>query len=216
MSSVFESVKGCLHSTDDQELWEVVLKLICDHVRNEAARADTTRDVVLIVGACSAWLRPHQTRFRVGRLEFAWPSGYGGTQYSRTGLPLYDWCRCFLLDRNDEFSPIDLARPQDRRRLLFRVTLPTKTMRRWKAAIHTIWLPGVPRKPRQPIVWLLGYNRRRGKGDWELRGSHRESGRHWTGPILPIRDRTPCASSECIAPVARVVPDDTSHAELRI
>jgi hypothetical protein len=215
MLSIFDTAKRYLQSTDDPELWQVVLQHLGDHVRRKVARAETCRDVVLSVGACSSWLRPHQTRFRVESLEFAWPSGYGGTHYSRTGLPLYDWCCCFRLDRESRFVEVEQPRPQDRRQLLCRATLPTNTMRRWKAAIHTIWLPGTPRCLREPTVWLLGYNRRNGRGDWELRGSHCESGRHWKGEVFPKHNRKPCDSNQTAVPCERVLPDDISLAEKR-
>lgn len=71
-----------LNAEDDPELWQVVIDTIL-------ADLQAANGITVEIGRCSHWLRPHQTRWTADG-GFAWPTGYGGTAFSRTGLPLFD------------------------------------------------------------------------------------------------------------------------------
>ena len=106
----------------------------------------------LLVGPCSSWLRPHQTRWRVGDLEFAWPSGYGGVGFSRTGLPALDWCCCFQYSDTGVYTMVDVPHRFKNRQILLRIAIPTQTAARRKASINMYWTPGTPRNVRRSVV----------------------------------------------------------------
>ena len=162
-------------------------KTACDDISTEAAESETKRELFLVVGPCSSWLRPHQTRWRVGDLEFAWPSGYGGTRFSRTGLPELDWCCCFQYSGDDAYTMVDVPRRFKKRQILLRVAIPTKTRDRWKASINMFWTPGTPRNARRSIVRLLAMLRKNDR--WNLAGSLVEPGELWCGELLPLPNR---------------------------
>jgi hypothetical protein len=56
-----------LDEDDNPELWQVAL----DHI---LAEFETVSDVLVEVGRCLHWLRPHQSRWTAGG-GFAWPTG---------------------------------------------------------------------------------------------------------------------------------------------
>ena len=103
-----------LASDDDPQLWEAV---------GESIFADfpKTEGLIVEIGRCSHWLRPHQTRWTAAG-GFAWPSGYGGHSFSRSGLPLFDWS--VMLKRTSggwELVSDDTAEPS------LRITIPSRT-----------------------------------------------------------------------------------------
>ena len=79
-----------LSEEDDPALWEAAVNLIFHEASFLSRCASNTSTVSATIGCCSHWLRPHQTRWTADG-GFAWPSGYGGHGYSRTGQPEHDW-----------------------------------------------------------------------------------------------------------------------------
>lgn len=65
-----EFIKPLLGSEDDPELWQVAVQHIL-------AQLTPVPGMLVELGRCSHWLRPHQTRWTADG-GFAWPSGYGG------------------------------------------------------------------------------------------------------------------------------------------
>jgi hypothetical protein len=181
--AIYERIKRHLTDTDDPGLWRVVLNIACDDISAEVAKSKTTRDIFLVVGPCSSWLRPHQTRWRVGDLEFAWPSGYGGVGYSRTGLPELEWCCCFQYSGTDAYTMIDVPHRFKSRQILLRIAIPARTANRRKASVNMIWTPGTPRKSRCSIVRFLAMSRENDR--WKLVGSMLAPGEPWRGELLP-------------------------------
>ncbi len=123
------AILNLLTEVDDLALWQVVLDTILSDVRKVIG-------MVVEVGRCSHWLRPHQTRWTADG-GFAWPTGYGGTAYSRSGLPLFDWS--VELEWNGEqwqLASLSSAIPS------VRVTVPARTNRHQQAAVHTLWMKG--------------------------------------------------------------------------
>lgn len=144
---------------DDADLWRAVL----DTVLADLAVVQSSPTVLVEVGRCSHWLRPHQTRWTADG-GFAWPSGYGsGTGgYSRNGLPQFDWSVVL------EGVGWDWAEAEDRSACIaLRVAVPSRTRRHRQAAIHTEWRIGQEKERR-----FYGFRRRDGvwrctaSGDW--------------------------------------------------
>lgn len=123
---ICESVLARLDSDDDPELWQYVIATVLGDVVG-------IDEYVISIGRCSHWLRPHQTRWGADG-GFAWPSGYGGSAYSRYGRPEYDWS----MDVNCKsgrcsHAPTNCATP------LVYVTIPSRTTRHLQAAVRTLW-----------------------------------------------------------------------------
>ena len=74
-----------LDEDDDAELWRVAL----NHILVEV---DKKPGILIHVGRCSHWLRPHQSRWTADG-GFAWPTGYGSGSggYSFSALPQFNW-----------------------------------------------------------------------------------------------------------------------------
>jgi hypothetical protein len=121
-----------LASDDDPDLWRAV---------TDCAFADFEKSpgILVEIGRCSHWLRPHQTRWTAGG-GFAYPSGYGsgnGGGFSRLGLPQFDWS--VLMSWTGEAWEVTTKR---RSQVSLRITIPSRTTRHRQAAIHTLWSSG--------------------------------------------------------------------------
>ena len=183
MNSILDSISSNFSDTDDPNLWRSVLSIACSDISKEVAKAQSTRDLFLVIGPCSSWLRPHQTRWRVGDMEFAWPSGYGGVGYSRSGLPALDWCCCFQYGEGDRFSMVDIPHKFKHRQIILRIAIPARTTERRKASINMFWTPGTPSNFRRSVVRILALSRENTR--WKLVGSHLDPGILWRGELLP-------------------------------
>ena len=183
MNAILDEIEPYLTDTDDPSLWQAVLGIACNDISTEIFESQSKRDVFLVVGPCSSWLRPHQTRWRVDDLEFAWPSGYGGVGYSRTELPELDWCCCFQYSGTDGYTMVDVPHRFKNRHILLRIAIPTQTTDRRKASINMYWTPGTPRNARRSVVRFLALSRENTR--WRLVGSLIHSGELWRGELLP-------------------------------
>jgi hypothetical protein len=139
-----------MSAEDDPALWEQVLTVLPEDASILEAVQEGTR-LYAEVGACSHWLRPHQTRWTAAG-GFAWPTGYGGTRYSRMGLPAFDW-----------IIPEKLP---TRHSLSVRVAIPSRTTRHRQAAVNTVWPPKTLDGRRERSVF---YGLRNLDGVWELK-----------------------------------------------
>lgn len=180
---ILSSIDAYISDTDDVNLWISVLNIACKDISLQSEKSQSKRDMFLVVGPCSSWLRPHQTRWRVGKEEFAWPSGYGGSGYSRTGLPEFDWCCCFQYSGSNKYTFVRAPRQFKKRQIVLRVAIPTQTMERRKASINMHWSPGLPQAPKESVVRLLAMQRC-DKG-WSYVKSLTQDGNLWRGEILP-------------------------------
>jgi hypothetical protein len=86
----------------------------------------------MVVGACSHWLRPHQTRWTKAG-GFAYPEGY------RNYKPEFDW-KVILLFRDKQWVPV--VRLPGKGLTFFSVIIPSRTARHRQAVIYTRWHPG--------------------------------------------------------------------------
>lgn len=157
---------------DDTALWSAVVNTIYTDAY-ALCRSVTGRGRVLTqLGRCSHWLRPHQTRWPEGG-GFAWPTGYDGHRFSRSGLPEFDWFRLWeWLPDSGGWEAVNGA-PQPGH-LLFRVAVPSRSRRHRQAAVHSVWQPGPPPRPQVQLSQFYGFREQegwlctayRGTGDW--------------------------------------------------
>jgi hypothetical protein len=157
-----------LSGEDDPTLWEQVLKVLAEDASILEAVAGGSQ-LYAEVGVCSHWLRPHQTRWTAAG-GFAWPVGYGGTHFSRTGLPLFDWSVQLQLDPARMGWVIPEKAPT-KRSLFLRVAIPSRTTRHRQAAVHTLWPPRTLDAKRERTVF---YGLRHLNGVWELKACSRD------------------------------------------
>ena len=164
-----------LTAEDDPALWEEVLKVLAE----DASILETVTDgskLYVEVGVCSHWLRPHQTRWTAAG-GFACPVGYGGTRFSRTGLPLFDWSAKLQFDPDRRGWVIPEKAPT-RRSLSVRVAVPARTTRHRQASVHTLWPPRTLEANRERTVF---YGLRRLNGVWEVKACSRDRKRTHPG-----------------------------------
>ncbi|HEY3246279.1 MAG TPA: hypothetical protein VGM03_23290 [Phycisphaerae bacterium] len=142
---MIDPIREHLEAEDDPELWRVVLDSVLSDSR-------ATAGMMVEVGRCSHWLRPHQTRWTADG-GFAWPVGYGGVGFSRTGLPLFDWS-VVLERRGDEWIPASAKSVKPS----LRIAIPSRTTRHAQAAVHTLWKFG-----RKESLRVYGFRKNAGE-----------------------------------------------------
>ncbi len=148
---------------DDAEFWSTAIAVLLQDVEAKLEDTRPKAEIYAQIGACSHWLRPHQTRWTAAG-GFAWPSGYGADSYSRLGLPEFDWF--VLLRRNfDSQSWEPAEKLNGKRHLVFRAALPTRTKRHPQAAIHTIWTPSRISGHKERFPQVYGF--RKIEGIWQ-------------------------------------------------
>jgi hypothetical protein len=154
-SELLDVLRTHLTSDDDERLWREVLRVTSEDFEQRFAERNSKADIFMQVGACSHWLRPHQTRWTAAG-GFAWPSGYGGSAgYSRNGLPEFDWSVLFqCVDGKWRFAEKFAGKKQ----ISLRVAVPSRTSRHNQAAVHTISSPGRE---------LVFYGFRKVEGEWK-------------------------------------------------
>jgi hypothetical protein len=157
------ALKERLSVEDDPVLWERVLKILAEDASILECVADGSQ-LYAEVGVCSHWLRPHQTRWTAAG-GFALPVGYGGTRFSRTGLPLFDWSVQLQFNPAPKGWVIPERLPT-RRSLSVRVAVPSRTTRHRQAAVHTLWPARTLDAKRERTVF---YGLRNLNGVWELK-----------------------------------------------
>ena len=128
----FEAVEAKLAADDDRDLWRAALCVLTDELVQRYGEESRTIACAMVLGACSHWVRPHQTRWTAAG-GFAYPVGY------REALPELDWS-LILLFRDGQLIPV--AKLPGKKSILFRVAIPSRTARHKQAAVHTRWSPG--------------------------------------------------------------------------
>ena len=148
-----------LSPEDDPAAWEAMVTSIYSDAELLLQGVGRSVAVVTEIGCCSKWLRPHQTRWTADG-GFAWPSGYGGRGYSRSGLPEFDWSIEAEWDVDGlVWRPVPEGRSTDARALRLRVAVPGRTVRHEQAAVHTRWSPGPPQHRRRELVQFYGFRK---------------------------------------------------------
>ncbi len=143
---------------DDPIFWsEVIQRVLNACVGPRHLWAKKVPTIFAVVGACSNWLRPHQTRWTADG-GFAWPAGYGGGGWSRQSLPQFDWSIRLRYDESLEAWRL-AERMEGKRKLVLRVVGPTRTRIHDQAVVHTVWSPGSPRRPSEKERRIFAFRR---------------------------------------------------------
>ena len=123
-------------SEDDPRAFKTVLDVISDEfVERYRAERHENESWFLRIGACSHWVRPHQSRWMAAG-GFAMAIGYKGASGWSNGLPEFDWSAILCFDgkrwkRVDKFS--------GKKQVVMRVAVPTRTARHRQAVVHSVW-----------------------------------------------------------------------------
>ncbi len=122
---------------DDPKLWKTVLAVLNEELlQRYCADGGGKKAWYLRVGACSHWVRPHQSRWTAAG-GFAWPVGYkGASGMLSDGLPEFEWSVILAFD-GEGWRQVD--RFSGKRQVVLRAAVPTRTARHKQGAIHTIW-----------------------------------------------------------------------------
>lgn len=156
---------GLLAATDDPALWVRVLRAVSD---DASGLPDNHTKMYAIVGSCSHWLRPHQSRWTAAG-GFAWPAGYGdGAGLIIGQVPELDW----NVTLQFEFDEVEWGSPQNaptKRFRSVRIAVPSRTARHRQAAVHAVWSAGtLDPKDKRTVV----YGFRKLESGWRLVARH--------------------------------------------
>ncbi|HEV2306249.1 MAG TPA: hypothetical protein VGR93_12065 [Candidatus Acidoferrales bacterium] len=125
----FEAIEKKLAADDDREFWQAALAVLADEFAQRHKEESARGDWAIVIGACSHWKRPHQTRWTAAG-GFAFPAGYSQR------FPTLDWSFTFIL-RDGQLLPV--AKLPGKKVKLFQAALPSRTLRHKQAAVHTRW-----------------------------------------------------------------------------
>ncbi|MCP4494500.1 MAG: hypothetical protein GY820_45455 [Gammaproteobacteria bacterium] len=161
---------------DDPTLWQAAINLIFHEASFLARCAADSTSITAVIGCCSHWLRPHQTRWTADG-GFAWPSGYGGRSYSRTGRPEHDWSTEFHWDPIGQIWSASKPDIIALERLVIRITVPARTSLHSQAAIPATWSKGTPVLPQKPIYQIYGF--RKQSNQWNCTATNETGAKHY-------------------------------------
>ena len=156
------SIEEKLGVDDDPKLWEEMLRVAAE----DAAVLDASgggSKLYAIVGSCSHWLRPHQSRWTAAG-GFALPQGYGDGEGFLRGLPNLDWSVTLQFDPA-EFVWVSPKQAPTKRFRSVRLAIPGRTVRHRQAAVHAIWSPGTLDIKHKRTVF---YGLRKSDDGWKL------------------------------------------------
>jgi len=129
-NGLFDAIANKLTAEDDRDFWRIALTVLADEFLQKYGCESKTRNWIVLVGACSHWIRPHQTRWTAAG-GFAWPEGY------KNFSPELDWSAIFCF-QNQKWEPVEKF--SRKRQIVFCVAIPTRSARHRQAAVHTKWL----------------------------------------------------------------------------
>ena len=127
----FETLQSKLGADDDHALWRAALFVLADELSQRQAEQSKRRTWAMVVGKCSHWVRPHNSRWNAAG-AFIYPDGY------QDSIPELDWSVIFVF-RNREWASVEKLPGKNIK--VFRVAIPARTVRHEQAAIHTRWAP---------------------------------------------------------------------------
>ena len=179
IKTVISAIYKYLTPEDDPLFWAVATYTLLGDLYLFLTREQQKHEIFIQMGACSHWLRPHQTRLTLAG-GFALPVGYNGPAQNRpeqlendwdfetlqevsnekkwNGLPEYDWD--IKIHYNYEINDWVLTdKFFGKRKLICRFALPTRTLRHNQAAVHSIWTPGSPRNPNKKRTEYFGFRK---------------------------------------------------------
>jgi hypothetical protein len=143
-----------LGQEDDLAFWKCAIDHILVDTHTMAEAYPGKYSVLVEVGRCSHWIRPHTKR----PSGMAWPYGYGnaGQGFSLKSLPQFDWSLRWMRQPNSG-EWVATRRPTSRRPLVQRITIPARTAQHPRGTVHSIWLPGSPESPAHKLAWAYGF-----------------------------------------------------------
>lgn len=151
-----------LSERDDPSFWLTVIWDLEQAFSRDGIDETRGYEIFLQIGACSHWLRPHQTRLTSAG-GFALPAGYLGSGFGRDGLPEFDWF--VLFHRNQTEAHWSTSNKFfGKRQLICRIALPTRTLQHDQAVINILWSPGTPARPKEKAKFFYAY--RKVSDDW--------------------------------------------------
>ena len=157
IETIISEINGYLTQEDDPLFWAIATYTLLGDMYLFLTREPQKHEIFVQLGACSHWLRPHQTRLTLAG-GFALPVGYSNSGLSREGSPEYDWD--IKIHWNYTINDWVLTdKFFGKRKLIRRFTLPTRTLRHNQAAIHSLWTPGSPRKPNEKRIEYFGFRK---------------------------------------------------------
>ena len=134
-----DNIEKKLIEDDDPFAWTEILRATAEDVV-VLSRAKDRERLFAIIGSCSHWARPHQSRWMAAG-GFAVPRGYGDGEGFVGALPNLDWSATLLFDYGKGFWVSPQANPT-KRFYSVRLAIPARTARHHQAAVHAIWSPG--------------------------------------------------------------------------
>lgn len=156
-----------LTAEDDANLWRAAFDTMLADIETLYPEKGKKHEVFLQIGACSHWLRPHQTTWTAGG-GFAAPEGYLQKYIDHTknswgpigsGLPEFDWFVVAHWNREEQEWEMVAPKFFGKKKLIFRAALPTRSRRHMQAAVHTVWMPGSPEDPAKRVTRLYGFRK---------------------------------------------------------
>ena len=127
----FEAIEPKLATDDDPALWRAALLVLADELTQRQAEESRGGVWAMLVGACSHWVRPHNSRWNSAG-GFVYPQGY------KDSIPEFDWSVIFVLGSQEWKAAKKLPGKNIK---VFRVAIPSRSARHKQAAIHTRWTP---------------------------------------------------------------------------
>jgi hypothetical protein len=129
-------VEDRLTAQDDPGVWKEILAVLGEEfLQRYRAERGEKESWFLRIGACSHWVRPHQSRW-IAAGGFALPIGYKGSCGWSNGLPEFDWSVVLSFD-GERWTRVD--RFSGKKQIVLRVAVPARTARHKQAAVHTMW-----------------------------------------------------------------------------
>jgi hypothetical protein len=128
---LYQTLEAKLTADDDPAFWRAALLVLTDEMAQREAAESPRVDWAIVVGACSHWVRPHNSRWNAAG-GFIWPDGY------QDNVPEFDWSETFVL-RNRR---LEHAKKLPGKKVeVFRVAFPARSARHKQAVIYTRWSP---------------------------------------------------------------------------
>jgi len=150
-----------LDADDDPNLWAEMLRVAAEDAAALGARGGSKW--YAIVGRCSHWARPHQSRWTAAG-GFSLPLGYGDGEGYLGALPNLDWSVTVEFDANQPGWVVPLQRPAKGFRSI-RLSIPSRTARHAQAAVHAVWSRGTIDTKQKRTVY---YGFRKSEGGWKF------------------------------------------------
>ena len=166
------AIEERLNADDDPLLWQEVLRVAAEDFSIGVGRSRST--FFAIIGSCSHWLRPHQSRWTAAG-GFAAPVGYGDGKSFLRGLPELDWSVTLAFDPARPGWVTPERQPANKRFLSVRIAIPARTVRHKQAAVHAVWSQGTLDGKEKRVVF---YGFRKSDLGWKLVASSQWANRH--------------------------------------